>query len=379
MLTSILVIFFIFVAMSDKLLYQIGISLIMGIGVVNAKKLIAYCGGADAVFKESKKNLMLIPGIGTYTVNNILNQKVLNRAEKELSFIIKNNVSALYFEDKNFPQRLLNCYDHPIMLYYKGNADLNEKRIIAVVGTRRSTTYGRNNCEKIIEGLKEKEVLIVSGLAYGIDSCAHRKALNANLLTVGVLGHGLDNLYPAQNTKLANKMVTQGGMLTEYISKTKPDRINFPKRNRIVAGMSDAVLVIESDIKGGALITAEIANSYNRDVFALPGNVGSQFSRGCNFLIKTNKAFLVENAKDIAYVMGWDDKKIKRKEQLELFVNLSPEEKILMSILENNGESGIDKLILQSKLPTSKVAAALLNLEFNGLINSLPGKQYRII
>ncbi len=365
--------------MTDEILYQIGISLIPGIGVVNAKKLIAYCGNAEAVFKESKQNLMKVPGMGSHLANSILHQKVLHRAEAEIDFIVKYSINALYYKEEAFPQRLLNCYDHPIMLYYKGHADLNEKRILAVVGTRRATAYGRNRCEEIVEGLKEKEVLVVSGLAYGIDSCAHRKAVMSKLPTVGVLGHGLDRLYPAQNRKLAEKMIQNGGLLTEYISQTNPDRENFPKRNRIVAGMSDAILVVESDKRGGALITAEVGNSYNRDVFSVPGKVGDRFSRGCNFLIKTNKAFLAESAADIAYIMGWDDRKIKKKEQLELFVNLSPEEKKMVSLLEENGETGIDKLVIQSELSTSKVAAALLNLEFNGMINSLPGKRYKLV
>jgi DNA processing protein len=365
--------------MTGELLYQIGISLIYGIGVVNAKKLINHCGSAEAVFKESKKNLLKIPGMGEKLVNNILSSNTLHRAEEEINFIIKNEITPLYFKDPEFPQRLLNCYDHPVMLYYKGNADLNRKRIISIVGTRRITPYGRNNCEAIVEGLKEKDVLVVSGLAYGVDSCAHRKAVDFDLTTVGVLGHGLDRLYPAQNRKLAERMLNNGGLLTEYISKTTPDRENFPKRNRIVAGMSDATLVIESGRKGGAMITAEIANGYNRDVFALPGNVENNFSRGCNFLIKVNKAFLCENAQDIAYLMGWDDKRIKKKEQLELFVNLSEEEQKIIELLEKNGETGIDILVIKSGLSTSKVAAALLNLEFNGMINSLPGKRYKLI
>ncbi len=365
--------------MTDQLLYQIGISLIYGIGAVNAKKLIAYCGSAEAVFKESKKNLMKIPGMGEKLANNILSSNVLHRAEEEIDFIVKNEITPLYFKDKDFPQRLLNCYDHPIMLYYKGNADLNKKRIISIVGTRRITSYGRNNCSAIVEGLKEKDVLVVSGLAYGVDSCAHRKALEYDITTVGVLGHGLDRLYPAQNRKLAERMLENGGLITEYISKTTPDRENFPKRNRIVAGMSDATLIIESDRRGGAMITAEMANGYNRDVFALPGNTGNKFSRGCNFLIKVNKAFLCETAEDIAYIMGWDDKKVKTKEQLELFVNLSEEEQKIVEILKEKEETGIDVLVLKSGFSTSKVAAALLNLEFNGLINSLPGKRYKLI
>jgi len=363
--------------MSEILLYKIGISLIQGIGAVNAKKLIAYCGSAEEVFKEKRENLMKIPGMGGYLVSNISNQKVLHRAEEEIGFIEKYGIKALYYKNEDFPQRLSQCYDGPIMLYFKGETNLNAKRILSVVGTRRSTEYGRNRCEEIIEGLSSKDVLIVSGLAYGIDSCAHHKAVQMKLPTVGVLGHGLDRLYPAQNRKLAGNMIKNGGLLTEFISQTNPDRENFPKRNRIVAGLSDAILVVESDKRGGALITAELGNSYNRDVFAIPGKVGQRFSRGCNFLIKTNKAFMAEEAADIAYIMGWDDKKVKKKEQLEFFVNLSEEEKKLLSIIDEAGEIGIDKLVMQSGFSTSRAAAALLNLEFNNMITSMPGKLYK--
>lgn len=363
--------------MEDPLLYQIGISLIPGIGDVNGKKLISFCGSAEAVFKSSRKALNTIPGMGDTLVNNILNQKVLTRAAREIEFIRKNKIQSLYYQDKAFPQRLLNCYDHPLMLYYKGTADLNRQRVVAFVGTRRATDYGRNLCRELIEGLVEKDVLLVSGLAYGIDGCAHRQALEFQIPTVGVLGHGLDILYPSLHKKLANDMLENGGLLTDFISGSKPDRENFPKRNRIVAGMCDAVVVVESDLKGGALITAELANSYNRDVFAVPGRLGDTWSRGCNFLIKTNKAALIQSAKDIAYIMGWDDKRAKQQLQTELFVQLSDEEKVILSLLNDKGVLGIDKLVIHSGLNPSKVASGLLNLEFSGLVQPLPGKQYK--
>lgn len=365
--------------MENPLLYQIGISLIPGIGDVNGKKLISFCGDAEAVFKSSRKALNAIPGMGETLVNNILNQKVLAQAEKEIEFLDKNHIRALYYQDKDYPQRLLNCYDHPLMLYYNGTADLNNQRVVAFVGTRRATDYGRSVCRELIEGLSEKDVLLVSGLAYGIDGCAHRHALEMDIPTVGVLGHGLDTLYPSMHKKLANAMLENGGLLTDFMSGTKPDRENFPKRNRIVAGMSDAVIVIESDIKGGALITAELANSYNRDVFAVPGKLGETFSRGCNFLIKTNKAALVQSAKDIAYIMGWDDRKIKQRLQTELFLQLSDDEKTLISILAEHKILSIDKLVIHSGIAPSKVAAGLLDLEFNGLVQTLPGKQYKAL
>ncbi len=366
--------------MANDLIYKIGISLIPGVGDVNGKKLINFCGGAEAVFSSSRKALMTIPGIGQATVNSILNQKVLDRARREIDFIQKYNIRVLFYEDADYPQRLLNCYDHPLILFYKGTADLNKSRVVSFVGTRRATEYGRSMCRELLEGLIEKEVLLVSGLAYGIDGCAHRQSVDLNIPTVGVLGHGLDRLYPAQHKKLAESMLAKGGgLLTEFFSKTTPDRENFPKRNRIVAGMSDAVVVIESDRKGGALITAELANSYNRDVFALPGRVGDQYSRGCNFFIKTNKAALIQSADDIAYIMGWDDRRRKEKQQTELFIKLSGEEKLLLEMIRDAGEISIDKLVIQSAINPSKVASALLNMEFSGLIQTLPGKQYKAL
>ncbi len=364
--------------MEPSLLYKIGVTLIPGIGDVNGKKLIQWCGSAEEVFRASAKTLRSIPGIGQAAVNNILNQKVLRRAEEELLFIEKHHIKALFFQNEDYPQRLLNCYDHPLMLYYRGNADLNHHRMIAFVGTRRATDYGRARCREIIDGLRDKEVTVVSGLAYGIDGCSHRRAVELDIPTVGVLGHGLDRLYPAPHRKLAEEMLANGGLLTGFMSKTKPDRENFPKRNHIIAGMVDAIVVVESDRKGGALITAELANTYNRDVFAVPGRLTDRFSIGCNFLIKANKAALLQSADDIEYLLGWDDRRTTANQQTALFVEMSAEEKTLYELLRQAGTLGIDKLVIQSGYNPSQVAAALLNLEFNALIQSLPGKQYRV-
>ncbi len=364
--------------MENDLIYKIGVTLIPSIGSVNGKKLVSYCGGAEAVFKESRPALMKIPGIGNSIVSNIVNHAVLKRAEKEIEFIRKHDIQPLFYTDDKYPQRLFHCEDGPLMLYYKGNKCLNHRRMLAIVGTRRSTSYGRAQCEKIIEGLKDKDVLIVSGLAYGIDSCAHRNALKNNLPTVGVMGHGLDRIYPAENRNLAAAMMENGGILTEFLPGTKPDRENFPKRNRIVAGMTDATLVVESGIKGGAIITANIAFSYSRDVLALPGKVSDQFSKGCNFLIKTNKAAMVESADDVSNIMGWKVVKKETISQPRLFVELSESEQKIMDILQEKRESGIDELMAKSGTPVSQVSSILLNLEFQGLIISLPGKRYKL-
>ena len=364
--------------MSDELLYQVGLTLIPLVGDVNGKRLLAYCGSPEAVFKEKRATLEKIPGIGQVIINSIVNHKVFNRAEKEIEFIEKNEITPLFFTNPEYPTRLINCDDGPLLLYYKGTANLNQQRVVAIVGTRRATNYGRKKCEEFVDYLKNKDVLIISGLAYGIDSCAHRRSVTNQMKTIGILGHGLDRLYPAQNRKLADKMLENGGLLTEFKSETNPDRENFPKRNRIVAGMCDAAIVVESGRKGGALITAEIANSYHRDVFAIPGRTDDEMSEGCNLLIKTNRAALAETGKDIAYIMGWDDKPVRKKEQAQLFVQLSVEEQNILEIIRDAKEIGIDQLVLTCGLPTSKVAAALLNLEFEGIIKSLPGKQYAI-
>ena len=361
------------------LLYQIGITLIPGVGDIVGKKLIAYCGSIEAVFKEKKKLLLKIPGIGKSTVNSIINQNILERAEEEIRFIEKYKIDTLFYLDDKYPYRLKQCEDSPMLLFYKGTADLNAPKIISIVGTRKASEYGKEICSSLIEGLIEQNILIVSGLAYGIDTCAHKTSLESNLKTVGVLAHGLDKVYPQLNKSLAEKMLNNGGLLTEFLSKTTPDRENFPKRNRIIAGLSDAVIVIESAIRGGALITADIANSYNRDVFAVPGRLYDKYSQGCNNLIKTNRAALVQSAEDIKYIMGWEIMKKKTKKQQRLFIKLSPEEETIVNILKEKQELGIDKISSLSKLSASKVASALLNLEFEGIIKCLPGKVYRML
>ena len=355
-------------------------TLLPGIGDIIGKKLISYCGGVEAVFREKKQALQKIPGIGNTLVDAILNQNVLGRAEEEIVFIEKYKIQHFFYLDENYPDRLKHCIDSPMMLYFKGNADLNAAKVVSVVGSRTATEYGKDYCRKIIEGFAGQDILITSGLAYGIDTCAHKSALDNGLSTVGVMAHGLDRIYPYLNKKLAKRMLDNGGLLTEFMSNTNPDRENFPKRNRIIAGIADVTIVVESRKRGGALITAEIANSYNRDVFAVPGRLEDELSEGCNYLLKINKAALVQSADDIIYIMGWEksDKKQIPK-QGKLFVNFSEDEELLVKLLKENGESGIDWLCANANLNMSKLAAALLNLEFEGVVNSLPGKVYKLI
>ena len=363
--------------MPTDLLYKIGITLIPNIGVVNGKQLISYCGGVEAVFKENARALEKIPNIGSVAIKSIINQKVLKRAEEEITFIENNDIQALFYTDKLFPKRLNNCHDSPIIIYYKGNCNLNKQRVVAVIGTRRATDYGKDICREIISHLQAYNVIIISGLAYGIDVLSHRTALDYGIPTVGVLGHGLDTLYPSQHKRVAENMIANGGLISEFISKTKPDRENFPKRNRIVAGMSDAIIVVESGRKGGAIITADIANSYNRDVFAVPGRVGDDYSIGCNYLIRTNRAALLENGSNLSYFMSWEKSDTKVNEQPKLFIDLSDDEQKIYNCILEVKEISIDNISITTNIKPSIVAATVIKLEFEGLIRAISGKLYR--
>ncbi len=361
------------------LLYQIGLTLIPGIGDVTGKKLLSYCGGAEAVFKEKKSALLKIPGIGQSTLNSILKNSPFKRAEREILFIEKYKVTPLFYLDKNYPDRLKNCEDSPMMLYYKGNADLNKQKVLSIVGTRRISPYGKRVCKEITASFNKDDVLLISGLAYGVDTFAHKNAVKNSIENIAVLAHGLDRLYPPENKELASKIMKKGGLITEFLSGTKPDRENFPKRNRIIAGISDATLVVESARKGGAIITAEIANSYNKDVFAVPGRIHDIASEGCNYLIKTHKASIVQNGDDIKYFLGWNElQKKEKRTQPKLFPNLDEESKNVLKILQEEDAISVDKISLKCKLSISKVANILLNLEFEGLIECLPGKVYKL-
>ncbi len=365
---------------SVDLTYQIGLTLLNGVGDVLAKNLVAYCGSAEQVFKTNKAQLEKIPGIGTYTANAIVSSKsVLLRAEQEINFIQDKKITPLFFTDKDFPQRLKNCNDSPVMLYYKGNANLNADKIVAVVGTRTPSVYGKQMTEKLIEDLTESGCLVVSGLAYGIDITAHKASLDNKLNTVGVLAHGLDRVYPSVHSSYAEKMIAQGGLLTEFISETNPDKENFPKRNRIVAGMCDALVVVESKRGGGSLITATIANSYNKDIFAYPGKANDILSEGCNGLIKSNRANLMESAADLMYIMNWNNEAKKKKtNQIPLPVNLSQDEQTIVNVFKTKNQLHVDEICYATNFSISKTSTHLLQLEFSNVIKSLPGKMYQL-
>ena len=365
--------------MTNDLLYQVALTLVPNIGDVHAKALINIFGDAQSIFKAKKKDLEIIEGIGTVRAKSIKEFTDFSSSETEIKFIEKFKIAPLFITDDNYPRRLLNCYDSPALLYYRGNADLNTARVISVVGTRNNSDYGKLVCEKFIEGLQSENILVVSGLAFGIDTIAHKTALKNNLLTVAVLAHGLDRIYPQQNKTLAKEITAQGGLLTDFISNTNPDKQNFPKRNRIVAGMCDAVVVIESGKKGGSLITAELGNGYNKDVFAIPGRTNDTKSEGCNYLIKNNKAALINSADDFLEMMNWKATvKPSTKKQRELFIELTPDEKIIVDILQQQESIQIDELYFKTGLSSSAVATALLMLEMQNVIICLPGKLYKL-
>jgi len=364
----------------EQLLYNIALTLIPGVGDILGKKLISLFGDAESVFREPRRHLKKMPRVGDFLSGATANKEILKRAEQELHFIERYGIRAIFFLDPDYPQRLRQCIDSPVLLFYKGSASLNPEKSVGIVGTRNATAYGKMMVQRLVEELKSQRILVVSGLAYGIDSCSHRAALDAGLETIGVLGHGLDRIYPFANKPLAERMLGQGGLLTEFLQGTKPDRENFPRRNRIIAGLSDALVVVEAARKGGALITADIANSYNRDVFAIPGRLGDVYSEGSNYLIRTNRASLIQQASDIEYLMGWRTEKEKPgAEPRKIFLEMSPEEEKIIGLIHEKGSSGIDEISVLCEISMGRVSAALLNLEFEGIVKCLPGKIYTLL
>lgn len=361
---------------NTTLLYRIALTLVPQIGPVQARLLLQHFS-ADEIFRTPQRILEKIEGIGQIRARNIARFSGFDTAAAEIAFIEKNNIRPLFITDAAYPRRLLHCYDAPLMLYYRGAADLNAERVIAVIGTRNPTEYGKLQTEKLVEEMPAEGLLVISGLAYGIDAAAHRACVKNQIPTVGILAHGLDQVYPPQHTSLAREMTGLGGLLTEFRSCTAPDRHNFPIRNRIVAGMADAVIVMETGLKGGSIITAELANSYNKDVFALPGKITDTKSAGCNLLIRNNKAALYTDAASFTEAMNWCVKR-KKVYQKQLFTELNDNEKTILSLLESTTPVHIDELNNRSGLSSSHVAGAILSLELQGLVTSLPGKMYTV-
>ncbi|HMQ06554.1 MAG TPA: DNA-processing protein DprA [Saprospiraceae bacterium] len=362
--------------MRKDLLHIIALTKVKNVGPVTFRSLIRHCGGVVEVFESSEKDILSIPNIGKTIFREIQSSTIWKKAEKELAFVEKHGITPLFYMDALYPGRLKQFDDCPVLLYFKGNCSLNHFRTVGIVGTRSPTDYGKSITEKLVEGLHAYQPFIISGMAYGIDAHAHRKSLEFGLSTVGVLGHGLHTLYPQTNRSLAEKILNQGGLLTEFSSEDGPDKEHFPMRNRIIAALSDALIVIESGEKGGSMITADLANQYHKDVFAFPGKTDDIKSAGCNKLIKTHKAALIESVEDIAYVMRWDQMDSLRSSQSTLFVELDETEQKIIQILRENREMTIDTLHYTLKLSISQMANILLNMEFKGVVTSLPGNRY---
>lgn len=366
--------------MHRDLPFMIALSKINSIGPISAKSLISYCGSAEEVFKAKKSQLLKIPKIGQSAVEVLKKSDPEALYSPELAFIEARQLQIFSYRDSDYPARLKQMLESPIIVYYRGEADLNAKRMLAIVGTRKATPYGTTQCQKIISGLKDYQVTIVSGLAYGIDACAHRQSLEVDLPTIAVMGTSFETLYPASHRSLAAKILQNGGILSEFPSGARMDKENFPMRNRLIAGMTDGLLVIESAKKGGSMISATFARSYNKDVFALPGRVNDSVSSGCNHLIKTNQAALITCAEDIAYHLNWEKcGEQSSGQQAELFEPLQPVEKEIVNIIQQNPNIHIDKLVLLVKSTPGEIASHLLQLEFKGLIKSLPGKRYMLV
>ncbi|MGF1639154.1 MAG: DNA-processing protein DprA [Cyclobacteriaceae bacterium] len=370
--------------MYEEKVYQVALSLVQGIGAVTTKTLISYCGTAKSVFTASKSKLNKIPGIGNMTAQAIMQFKAFDEAERELKLCSEKGVQIIFYTDTAYPKRLKHVADAPVLLYLKGQADLNPARSIAIVGTRNATSYGREFLQSFMADLKKHNPLVVSGLAYGIDIAAHKYSLDHNLATLGVMASGMDIIYPYNHKGTAADMCSNnGGLLTEYKMGTKPDAHNFPSRNRIIAAMADAIIVVEAADRGGALITAEIANSYSRDVFAVPGDVNRTYSKGCNQLIRNHKANILTGIKDLEYMLNWDVENVVGSQELatlDLPEDLTEDERLILdTIKQNDNEIMIDELSWKSQINLNKLASYLLNLEFKGIVKALPGKKYRMI
>lgn len=363
----------------EELFYLIALTQSSGIGSLTAQQLLQTFGEAQAIFQATEKELLLIDGIGKSHVQSILNpKKALEKAEAELRFTEQYDIKALAHTDKNYPKRLKNCPDRPLVLYYKGNIDLNRARTIGIVGTRKPTERGKDTTRRLVQELANYGAVIISGLAYGVDVNAHQKCIDLGSPTIASLAHGLDQIYPHRHRKVAESMLENGGLITEFTSGTAPLQQNFPMRNRIIAGMSDALIVVESAREGGSMISAFFANEYSRDVFAVPGYVGEPMSAGCNWLIKTHRAALLESADDIAYILRWDKNFDEAAQQQAMFIELSDDEKIVVEQLRLAEKVHLDALINATKISTSKMAMILLELEMKGVLRSLPGNNFRL-
>lgn len=362
----------------SDLQYVLALQHVPNLGDGSAKKLIRHCGSAEGVFREKKGALLKIEGIGGHKLQHLNVKEHLEAADKELRFIEKNQIKVLYFQEEEYPEKLKHCYDGPIVLFQKGNVDLKKKRILSLVGTRRPTSVGLEFCRQLIEELAPLDPVIVSGFAYGVDIAAQKAAMENGLQTIGCLAHGLNQTYPKVHEKYVKKIEENGGFFSDFWSSDPFERPNFLKRNRIIAGISEATIVVESAEKGGSLVTADIANSYSREVFAVPGRPTDRQSVGCNNLIKRQQAHLLSSAADLVYMLNWQLEAKPAPVQKQLFVELDEDEKIVFGFLETHGKDLLDNIALNCKIPTFKAASLLLNMELKGVIRPLPGKLFEL-
>ncbi|KAF2332197.1 DNA-processing protein DprA [Flavobacterium nitrogenifigens] len=366
--------------MTDQELFSLlALLKVDGVGDIMGKKLLNSFGDATAIFKAKSSQLAAVDGIGSVLLKNLKDKSVFEKADRELSFIKNNNIQVSFFQDENYPERLKHCIDAPILIFTAGNLDFKNKKIISIVGTRQITSYGTDFCRKLIEDLAPLDPVIVSGFAYGVDIVAHQAAMDFSLQTVGVLAHGLNQIYPRTHKKYMARMEENGGFITEFWSDSNPDKEKFVRRNRIVAGMTEATIVIESADRGGSLITANMANEYNRDVFAVPGRVTDKYSQGCNNLIKTQKANVLTSAADLIYMLNWDIKEKPKNIQKLLFVELEPEEQKVYDFLQKNGKELLDIIAIECEIPIFKLSGILIGMELKGVIRPLPGKLFESI
>lgn len=363
----------------EELFYLLALQKVESVGDILAKKLLAYFGNAKEIFQSRPSKLQSIEGIGSVLIRNLKDQTVFKKAEKELAFITSNAIDVFFYQSKNYPEKLKHCFDAPILLFASGNFDFNNRKIISIVGTRQATQYGGECCRKLISDLAPLNPVIVSGFAYGIDIIAHQAAMEYNLQTIGIIAHGLNQIYPKTHKKYVSRMKENGGFMTDFWSSSNPDRENFIRRNRIVAGISEATIVIESAEKGGSLITANMANDYNRDVFAFPGKASDKYSQGCNNLIKSQKAQLLTSAADLIYMLNWDLETQKTSVQKRLFVELDKEEQTVYNYLQAKDKELMDVIALECNFPVHKISSLLLNMELKGVVRPLPGKLFEVI
>ncbi|MFT7071337.1 DNA-processing protein DprA [Patiriisocius sp. Uisw_017] len=363
-----------------ELKYTLALQRVPNLGDASAKKLLHKVGSAEGVFKEKQATLLKIDGIGAFKLKSLRNTSLFDEAEAEINFIDQEKLSYSYFKDNDYPEKLKHCLDGPILFFHEGTIDLEKKRILSIVGARKVTTYGTSFCQKLIEELAPLNPVIVSGFAYGVDICAHRAAMDNGLQTIGCMAHGFNQVYPKVHKKYVSKVQENGGFISEFWSSDAFDRSNFLKRNRIIAGISEATIVIESAEKGGSLITADIANSYNREVFAVPGRATDSQSVGCNNLIKTNQARVVTSAADVIYMLGWDISSARKKtQQTSLFVEMNDQEKVVFNYLKEKEKVLLDVIAIDCNLPTYKLASLLLGLEMKGVVRPLPGKLFQLV